>query len=238
METGHRLSSLEYKVIKKNIKNINISINERGEIIVTAPLDISYNSIEKIMREKIDWISKSTNTIKNKVGHMKSMGISEGKNILWLGKLLKIERRESDIKECHVEALKDKIIIYGNGISIKNKEIVNENIRKFYKEKAEMIFNRKVIFYSKKINVHPHKITMRCQKTRWGSCSSNGNLSFNYKLLMAPLDIIDYIVVHELCHLIYMNHSGEYWNLVGTVIPQYLNKRNWLKNNGYLLRFP
>ncbi|MHC6180771.1 M48 family metallopeptidase [Clostridium sp. JNZ X4-2] len=238
METSHRLSSLEYKVIKKNIKSVNISINENGEVIVNAPIDISYDSIEKIIRDKIDWISKSTNIIKNKMGHLKSMGISEGKNMLWLGKLLRIERCESDIKGCHVEVLKDKIIIYGNSISIKNQNSINENIRRFYKEKAEVIFNRKVIFYSKRINVHPHKITVRCQKTRWGSCSSNRNLSFNYKLLMAPLDIIDYIVVHELCHLIYMNHSKEYWSLVETIIPQYLNKRSWLKNNGYLLRFP
>lgn len=238
METTHKISSLRYRVIRKNRKNVSISIDEKGDIIVIAPWDINYDSVEKIVKNKMDWIYKSKNIIKDKIEYMKSMGISQGENMLWLGKLLEVKKCESDIKECHVEVLNDKIIIYGNSLLIKNQEAINKSIRKFYKEKSKIIFAEKVRFYAKKINVHPNKITVRCQKTRWGSCSSKGNLSFNYKLLMAPLDVIDYIVVHELCHLVYMDHSGGYWRMVGSIIPQYLDKRNWLKNNGYMLRFP
>ncbi len=74
--------------------------------------------------------------------------------------------------------------------------------------------------------------TVRDQKTRWGSCSSTGTLSFNYRLMFAPPRVLDYVVIHELCHLTHMNHSREFWNLVASVMPEYKIHRNWLKEHG------
>lgn len=76
------------------------------------------------------------------------------------------------------------------------------------------------------------RITVRDQKTRWGSCSSTGTLSFNYRLMFAPPRVLDYVVIHELCHLTHMNHSREFWNLVASVMPEYKIHRNWLKELG------
>lgn len=76
------------------------------------------------------------------------------------------------------------------------------------------------------------KVVIRDQKTRWGSCSSNGTLSFNYRLMLAPPPILDYVVVHELCHLKHMNHSPEFWDAVEQVLPDYKERRKWLKQHG------
>lgn len=76
------------------------------------------------------------------------------------------------------------------------------------------------------------RITIRDQKTRWGSCSSTGTLSFNYRLMYAPPRVLDYVVVHELCHLTFMNHSKDFWNLVASVLPDYKVHRTWLKEHG------
>ena len=76
------------------------------------------------------------------------------------------------------------------------------------------------------------RITVRDQKTRWGSCSSTGTLSLNYRLMFAPPRVLDYVVIHELCHLTHMNHSREFWNLVASVMPEYKIHRNWLKEHG------
>ncbi len=81
------------------------------------------------------------------------------------------------------------------------------------------------------------RITIRDQKTRWGSCSSTGTLSFNYRLMFAPPRVLDYVVIHELCHLTHMNHSREFWNLVASVMPEYKIHRNWLKEHGRELHF-
>lgn len=79
------------------------------------------------------------------------------------------------------------------------------------------------------------KITIRDQKTRWGSCSQTGTLSFNYRLMMADPSIIDYVIIHELCHLTHMNHSKEFWDMVGRIMPDYAQKKNWLKVHGHEL---
>ena len=75
-------------------------------------------------------------------------------------------------------------------------------------------------------------ITVREQKTRWGSCSAKGNLNFNWKLVLMPEEILDYVVVHELAHRLQMNHSTEFWDEVEKILPDYRKRRQWLKENG------
>jgi predicted metal-dependent hydrolase len=107
-----------------------------------------------------------------------------------------------------------------------------------YKEKrkeAEELVNKKVLELNKFYNFKFNKITIRNQKTRWGSCSSKGNLNFNYKLIYLSEKQIDYIIVHELCHLKEMNHSQKFWNLVAKVFPDHKEIRKDLKKEGILL---
>lgn len=90
----------------------------------------------------------------------------------------------------------------------------------------------KVKYYAEIMNVHYGRITIRNQKTRWGSCSGKGNLNFNCLLMLAPEEVIDYVVVHELCHLLEMNHSKAFWQQVERVMPDYKKHRQWLKEHG------
>ena len=105
-----------------------------------------------------------------------------------------------------------------------------------HKKYARKIFEAKVAYYQQFTGGDYTSITIRDQKTRWGSCSGRGTLSFNWRLILAPPEILDYVVVHELCHLTHMNHSKEFWNLVGSVIPDYKIRRKWLKENGHTLK--
>lgn len=90
----------------------------------------------------------------------------------------------------------------------------------------------RVAYYARKMQVTYGRITIRNQKTRWGSCSSEGNLNFNCLLMLAPPEVMDYVVVHELCHRKEMNHSPRFWNEVEQVLPDYQERRRWLKENG------
>lgn len=105
-----------------------------------------------------------------------------------------------------------------------------------HKKYARKIFEAKVAYFQQFTGGEYTSITIRDQKTRWGSCSGRGILSFNWRLILAPTEILDYVVVHELCHLTHMNHSKEFWGLVGSVIPDYKVRRKWLKENGHTLR--
>ena len=103
--------------------------------------------------------------------------------------------------------------------------------RKFRKAAKEYIPYR-VEYFHKLTGGHYTSITIRDQKSRWGSCSSKGTLSFNYRLMMAPQKILDYVVVHELCHLTHMNHSPAFWSMVESILPDYKESKQWLNEHG------
>lgn len=115
---------------------------------------------------------------------------------------------------------------------LKNLKPINSDDILKLKEIASKTIPQKVNFYAEKMGVSYNKITIKCQKSRWGSCSSKKNLNFNCLLMLTPNDVIDYIIVHELCHLKEMNHSKRFWNEVKTVLPNYEESHKWLKENG------
>lgn len=100
---------------------------------------------------------------------------------------------------------------------------------------AKPIIEEKVRLFADKIGVKYGKITIRNQKTRYGSCTAKGNLNFNCLIMLMPEEIIDYVIVHELCHLKQMNHSRRFWNEVESILPDYKERRKWLKPNGNIL---
>ena len=107
-------------------------------------------------------------------------------------------------------------------------EVEKEQIR----QTAKDIICDRVEFYAKKMGVCYHRLTLRFQRTRWGSCSSKGNLNFNCLLVHIPTEVMDYVVVHELCHLTHMDHSPEFWRAVEAILPNYQTHRAWLKEHG------
>ena len=107
--------------------------------------------------------------------------------------------------------------------------------RSRYIEIARDIFTRKTEYYACIIGVSYGRISIREQKTRWGSCSSKGNLNFNWRLILAPEEVLDYVVVHELAHRREMNHSKAFYAIVESVLPDYRKARRWLRDNGQLL---
>ncbi len=110
-----------------------------------------------------------------------------------------------------------------------------EILQKRFLNAAKVYFPKRCAELQKQTGGSYTKISIRNQKTRWGSCSQTGTLSFNYRLMMAPPEVIDYVIVHELCHLTYMNHSDAFWNKVAGMIPDHAAHRRWLREHGHTL---
>lgn len=104
-----------------------------------------------------------------------------------------------------------------------------------YRKAAKDYFTARVAYYHTLTGGVYTSITIRDQKSRWGSCSSRGTLSFNYRLMFAPLKVLDYVVVHELCHLTHMDHSRNFWNMVERIMPDYRIYKQWLRDHGHEL---
>ena len=152
--------------------------------------------------------------------------------------------KEKEIEK-FVESKRNWIEKHLKSLSEKQKALENiepysdEEISSFVKKAKEIIPN-KVEFYADKIGVTYNRITIRCQRTRWGSCSSKGNLNFNCLLVLLPDEIIDSVIVHELCHRKHMNHSAKFYEEVEKVFPEYRKCHEWLNRNGskYMSRIP
>ena len=125
---------------------------------------------------------------------------------------------------------------------IQKRDAQKENVQKLsalerqhLQNKACVVIPRRVAYYAEKLGVSYGKITLRQQKTRWGSCAANGKLNFNWLLILAPPEVLDYVVVHELCHRREMNHSQAFWKEVEKILPDYRERQKWLKDNGWRL---
>lgn len=148
---------------------------------------------------------------------------------LYLGKEYELDVR---LGQKNVIELSDKFYL---GISkINRAELYLES---WYKQQARKLIKERVYMYAKHhgLNFNSVDVGRLAAKTRWGSCSSQKNLNFNWKLIMAPIDVIDYVVVHELSHLTELNHSAAFWENVRKMLPLYRSSRTWLKRNGHLL---
>lgn len=106
---------------------------------------------------------------------------------------------------------------------------------KEYQRQARQIFSSRVRHYAAQMHLKPSAIKVNRARRRWGSCSRRGNLNFSYRLMFAPLPVIDYVVVHELAHMRHLNHSRAFWNTVAEVLPMFRKRHRWLKEHGHRL---
>lgn len=142
--------------------------------------------------------------------------------------LFEIQRfvnEKSDWVEKHIQKMLEK-----QQKEPMQEKLTTEQIRELAEQALE-VFPKRIAYYAERIGVTYGKITIRNQKTRWGSCSAKGNLNFNCLLMLTPPEIQDYVVIHELCHRKEMNHSKQFWSEVEKVLPDYRERRKWLKEN-------
>ena len=135
---------------------------------------------------------------------------------------------KADWIDAHVRKMQQRIQEAENS---NERELSKQEIR-YLVTKAKRVIPQRVSYYADKMGLEYGRITIRLQKSRWGSCSGKGNLNFNCLLVKAPEEIMDYVVVHELCHLKEMNHSPRFWAEVEKVLPDYKERRKWLKDHG------
>ena len=215
------------QIIRSNRRTLSLSINENSDLIVRAPHRVSYDEIQKFIFEKSAWIDNQKRLIK---AHLRdNLNYSSTSKYLYLGSLYPVKIDNNSIKP-----------ISFNGqmftITKNNRETISLLIKSWYKKRFMEIALPRLSYFSDKYNLKVNQVRVKEQKTLWGSCSSKNNINLNYLLIMAPMKVIDYVIVHELVHTIHKNHSAKFWLKVETIMPNYKEARYWLKDNGYKLR--
>jgi len=224
---GDRIIKIE-KIIRSKRKSIAMYINSDAELIVRAPFNTNEEIINKVVLKYKDRLQKTQKEVQLRNLKFNKKEFVNGERFLYLGNhfnLKLVDNREIllDFKEEFL--LSKKYLSYAKNIFII-----------WYKRRAYEKISQRVEWYAKKNGFEYNKMNITNAQKRWGSCSHQGNLNFAWRLIMAPLPIIDSVVVHELVHLEVKNHSKAFWNKVEILDPDYKEHKDWLKNNGHLLR--
>ena len=214
----------------KRKKTISILIKD-GNVEVKAPFNLKKNEIDAFILKKEKWI-KNKILLQKKIKQLPKKKFIDGEVFKFLGKDLILKINISGEKKTYIK--NNYICLDLKSNTKNNKEKIKKELELFYRSFSEKILKEKTFIEAKKMNLKLEKIKVRSYKNRWGSCSSNGDISYNWKLIMAPKKIINYVIVHELCHLIHFNHSRNYWKEVSKKLPNYRKSKEWLKSNQYL----
>jgi hypothetical protein len=232
---------INYEIIRTNRKTMGIIVDHERNLIVRSPKNTAEAKIEEVLKKKTNWILSKLKEMNKIKPAPKEKEFMTGEKLPYLGRRYSLEVNPSEISKVEVKLYQGKFIIdYPVELEDK-KEQRREEIRtaliEWYREHAKEKINERVDKYKFKLDVEPNNVVVKKQKKRWGSCSSKNNLNFNWKIIMAPMSIVDYLVVHELTHLIHDNHSRDFWSTVAAVIPDIKEKKEWLKVNGRRLIF-
>ncbi|MDI6769862.1 MAG: SprT family zinc-dependent metalloprotease [Anaerolineales bacterium] len=214
------------QLIRTRRRTIALIVERDGRLVVRAPLHVTDGQIHKFAESKADWIKAKQAQAKKNSAVARKRYVA-GEEFLYLGKaypLVFVNRQKPAL-------IHDSRFV----LAITALPRARQLFVGWYKEQALRVISERVDLYAAKYGYTCRQVKFTSARTRWGSCSPNGNLSFTWRLVMAPLAVIDYVVVHELVHLKVKNHSKNFWTQVGEIMPDYKQYIAWLKANGPFL---
>lgn len=225
----YQAMTIEYQLIKSNRKTLTITILPTKEVVVKAPRILSDQEIMRMVMQKGKWIT-------DKISQMAELPFEpeqryvDGTSILYRGKEYRLKILEDcRVRKSEIQIHQDEIVVI---MKQKKLQLIPELLEGWYKEQIKNLIYNKLDYYNSFINRKISNVRIKNHKKRWGSCSNLGNLNFNWRIILMPDEMFDYIVVHELCHLIHMNHSKEYWKSVERILPDYKEREKWIRQNG------
>lgn len=218
---------LAYKIKFSKRKTLNITVERNREIIVRAPENTSLQKIEEILHSKRQWLKEKINHAQKYPLESQLKEFVSGESLLYLGKnyqLLVVDHAVEGIE------FNQRFII-----SKANQSNANALLKKWYLSQALQIIEPLAKRYAKNLGVKYNEFKTSEMKYRWGSCTPSNNIIFNWRIVKAPIFVLEYLVAHELVHLMENNHTPEFWNILSIQIPNYEKAKKWLKENGQLL---
>lgn len=216
---------IEIKVKRSNRKTVSIYIERDGTVSVLAPEKLTDEKLQEAIKSKEYLISKYLAEWQQLNDVRVAREYVNGQSFLYLGRNYRLGIINNQ----------ELPLILKNGyflLSEREKDKARQHFISFYKEKIKPRIENRVNLYKGHLGVNPKQVRVIELKNRWASCSNMGNLNFHWKCAMVPTDVLDYIIIHELAHLLHKNHTKAFWNEIDKVMPEYTKHLHWLKRNG------
>lgn len=238
---------IQVEIIRSKRTTLSIAIREDESVVVRAPLYLAEEKIQQLLEKRADWILAKRQDIRSVAKNKIRREYHSGATLPYLGEELSMEFVQGKKLAVELEGGKFCITLPQNGIlrTAQNSlsdpicvyltdEIIDKLktlLKKWYKKQAKDYTTKRVAHYARQMGVKVASISIKSRKKQWGTCDSNGELTFNWRLAMAAPEAIDYVVVHELCHRRYMDHSPKFWGEVKQILPDYKERQEWLEKN-------
>lgn len=218
--------TIQFKIKYKNRTSIGIAIDSYGSIEIHAPKGTADEKVLQLLEGKWDLIQQKIKEMQDRLLGSQKKNYEYGERFLYLGKTYPIQIfQDIDITKEHVVFKDEKLHIYVK--QLENEKII-QALKRFYYQQCKVLVEKSISTYQVNFKTKPRSFRISDSKTTWGTCDSKQQLTFNWRLSMAPQEVIDYVVVHEMCHMVHLNHDRSFWRLVGKIIPDYKEKENWL----------
>lgn len=214
--------SKPYKLVRSKRSTIALAVAADASLIVRAPMNTPLAYIERLLNRKMDWIRRAMARVRSRPRPVTHEFV-DGESFLYLGKSHKLRL---------VKDAKKELTFNGTfTMRMSSKSKARDVFVAWYKREAKRKIAERVEWCAKKAGLTYKSIKITSANKRWGSCSTSGNLNFSWKLVMAPLSVIDYVVTHELAHLEHKNHSKSFWRSVKVMYPNYETAKRWLRQH-------
>lgn len=205
-----------------------------SDLQVRVPEHLGDERVAAILKQKRLWIRTKVAELKRVPPH-RSKELVSGESFPYLGRHYRLKIQDGHQVGVSLSGGYLKATIRPNEQGEQREARIQQYLQKWYRSRALERLQEKADRYAKQIGVSPAGVSVRNFKSRWGSCDKNGQVVFNWNIIKAPHAIADYVVVHELCHLIHPNHSKEFWQVVARHDSEYSTHRRWLKEQGHRL---
>lgn len=221
---------IPYEVIRSRRKTADIVIERDGRVLVRAPESIPDEKIEDIVAAKRYWIYKNLAEWRDLNSTRVLRDYRNGEGFLYRGRsyrLLLVANQAESLQLKNGRFCLRRDLVESGGI-----HMAKEAFRNFHIQHGQSIIPKRVEYFAPKVGVKSRSVSVKDLGNRWATCAANGDLTFHWKCMMAPGTILDYIVVHELCHFHHLDHTDAFWNEVDKVMPAYRERKEWLRAKG------
>ena len=228
---ARRVRDIDYKLMPgTNRSTTDIVIERNGAVVVRPPESFSDEQVDAVVESKRMWIYRNLAEWRDLNATAVVREWVNGETFLYLGRSYRLSLISD--QACDVKLHEGRFCLRRSLIDTGGTKAAKRAFESYYTVKGLKRIQDRVKYFAPKVGVEPSSLKVKDMSYRWASCSKVNALSFNWKCMMAPPKIIDYIIVHELCHIHQRNHSDMFWNEIDKVMPDYRERKDWLKNNG------
>ncbi|MEX2159681.1 MAG: SprT family zinc-dependent metalloprotease [Dehalococcoidia bacterium] len=239
LEIGPGTIAYRLRRSRRRRRTLEVSVDATGLLSVAVPMRTTRAEIDAFLHGKRAWIRKQLEEHRNGARRLPERSFATGESLPYLGRHLLVDVVDAS------DAPRTAVRLAGERLELRvpaglfgdeRRSHISDALERWYMSRARATLLERVRYFAPQVGAQPKRVVVKSQKTRWGSCGNDGTLRFNWCLVMAPLPVIDYIAVHELCHLRRPGHSKAFWQLVATVLPDYQLRKAELRREGWSYR--